>query len=253
MSSQPQPSPEGLKDQHTPQAIARRLAAATQHSYLGDFVLGAVDGTVTTFAVVSGAAGADMAAGVAIILGSANLFADGLSMAAGNYLSVKADRQVVEQARAMEQAHIEHIPDGEREEIRQIFAGKGFEGELLEQIVDVITRDHQQWIDTMLTEELGLPRETPDPLRAALSTFSAFVAAGSIPLVPLLTGGLSPRATFVASAVATGAAFLLIGVLKGKVLGRSLWVSAFETFAIGGVAAGVAYGVGFILRGLSGS
>lgn len=245
------PAHDHLEAQHTPQAIAGRLAAATQHSYLSDFVLGAVDGAVTTFAVVSGAAGAGMSGGVAIILGTANLFADGLSMAAGNYLSVKSNRQLLEKARAMEQSHIDEVPDGEREEIRQIFAAKGFEGDLLDQIVEVITRDHQQWIDTMVTEELGLPRETPDPLRAALVTFAAFAVSGLIPLLPLFVDGLSATATFVTSAVATGLAFLLIGSLKGKVLHRSLVLSALETFFIGGAAATVAFGVGHWLRGLA--
>src|SRR5690242_13763923 len=142
-----------LVKEHTPHAIAQRLASATEHSYLGDFVLGAVDGTVTTFAVVAGVAGAGLGSSVAIILGLANLFADGFSMAAGNYLSTKAEREVVERVRKSEEAHIERHPAGEREEIRQIFAAKGFEGQLLDQIVETITQDRERWINTMLKEE----------------------------------------------------------------------------------------------------
>jgi len=250
MNEMPSPN-EFLKEQHTPQAIAARLAAATRHSYLGDFVLGAVDGTVTTFAVVSGVAGAGMSSGVAIVLGLANLFADGFSMAAGNYLNVKSSREVVEKTRAMELNHIDEIPQGEREEIRQIFAAKGFEDELLEQVVDVITRDRQQWVDLMVTEEWGLPRETPDPARAAGSTFAAFVAVGLIPLLPLFFRTLKPETMFTASAVATGLAFLLIGGLKGKLVGRSITMAALETFLIGGLAACVAYAVGYLLRGFA--
>ena len=94
--------PDPLDAEHTPAAIRRRLRSATEHSYLRDFVLGAMDGTVTTFAVVAGVAGAGLPSGVAIVLGIANLLADGFSMAAGNYLSTKTDRQLVDRARRIE-------------------------------------------------------------------------------------------------------------------------------------------------------
>ena len=241
---------ESLESQHTPRAIQSRLQAATEHSYLGDFVLGAVDGTVTTFAVVSGVAGAGMDSFVAIILGLANLLADGFSMAVGNYLSTQADRQVVDRVRRMEEAHIERIPEGEREEIRQIFKAKGFDGPLLEEIVQVITQDRKQWVDTMLTEEFGLRLETPSPVKAGLTTFAAFVLAGAIPLLPfLLPGRLEPRTIFALSAACTACAFFLIGVAKGHVVHRSLLLSGLETLGIGSAAALLAYLVGLALGG----
>jgi len=234
-----------LDEQHTPQAIADRLAESTKHSYLGDFVLGAVDGTVTTFAVVAGVAGAELSGRVAIILGLANLLADGFSMAAGNYLSTKAERQVVDRVRRMEEEHIADHPAGEREEIRQIFATKGFEGELLDRIVSVITADRKQWVDTMVTEEFGLRVENPAPTRAALSTFVAFVLAGTIPLVPFFFADyFAPTWAFRTSAIATAITFFVIGLAKGQVVKRSLWLSGLETLGIGAVAASLAYLVG---------
>jgi VIT1/CCC1 family predicted Fe2+/Mn2+ transporter len=241
---------ESLESQHTPIAIQSRLQAATDHSYLGDFVLGAVDGTVTTFAVVSGVAGAGLPKHVAIILGLANLLADGFSMAVGNYLSTKADRQVVDRVRRMEEAHIERIPEGEREEIRQIFKAKGFDGPLLEDIVQVITNDRKQWVDTMLTEEFGLRLETPLPSRAALTTFTAFVLTGAIPLLPFFMPGSPPASTiFALSAAATACAFVLIGVAKGHIVHRSLLLSGLETLGIGSAAALLAYLVGLAFGG----
>src|SRR5262245_36078577 len=95
-----------LQSEHTEEAIARRLAAATRHSYLGDFILGAFDGAVTTFAIVAGAAGAGLSNRVALILGLANVLADGLSMAAGNFLRARSDQQMLEQFRRLEESHI---------------------------------------------------------------------------------------------------------------------------------------------------
>jgi len=241
-----------LRAEHTPDAIAGRLTSATRHSYLGDFVLGAVDGAVTTFAVVAGVAGAGMPSGVAIVLGMANLLADGFSMAVGNYLSVKADRELIDRARRLEEEHIKHFPEGEREEIRQIFQNKGFDGDVLEQIVEVITQDNRRWVDTMLTDELGLRLESPSPLRSGLVTFAAFVLAGMVPLLPLFVSRARADHVFLISAAATLFTFFGIGLAKGRVVDKPLLSSGLETLGIGGAAAALAYVVGVGLKSLTG-
>lgn len=248
------PSRDALKREHTQEAISRRLARATQHSYLGDFVLGAVDGAVTTFAIVAGAAGAGLSSGVALVLGLANVLADGFSMAAGNFLRARSDQQHLEQFRRMEEAHIDHIPDGEREEVRQIFRAKGFEGDVLERIVKVITEDRQQWVNTMLTEEWGLRLQLPSPWRAAAATMAAFVLAGLVPLVPLLFSlQQEADASFPVSSLLTGATFFGIGVVRGRTLGQPPIWSGLETLFIGGSAAAVAYVVGRLLHDFAGA
>lgn len=237
--------PAHLRDEHTPEAIAARLASSAEHSYAGDAILGAIDGTVTTFAIVAGATGADLAPGIALVLGLANVLADGFSMAVSNYLRAKADLHVVERARRVEESHIERIPDGEREEIRQIFERKGFQGKVLDAAVEVITRDRRRWVDTMLMEELGLRLDPPRPLRAAVTTFVAFLGAGLVPLVPLVLAR-----GFAVSAAATAATFLAIGVVKGVTLRTGAFRGGLEALLIGGGAAALAYVVGHVARGL---
>ena len=172
-----------LAADHTPRAVSRRLGQRPSPSYLHDFIYGAVDGAVTTFAVVAGVAGAGLDETVVIVLGGANLLADGFSMAASNFLGSRAERQRRERARREEEIHIELVPDGEREEIRQIYAAKGFAGQDLERIVEVITSDRELWAQTMMSEELGFGSTEPNEYRAALSTLAAFITIGFLPLL----------------------------------------------------------------------
>lgn len=237
-----------LHAQHQAEAIEARLAAAKQNSYLGDAVLGAIDGCVTTFAVVAGTAGAGMSASVAIVLGFANLLADGFSMAASNYQRAKSEHELLAKARAVEELHVREVPEGEREEVRQIYAAKGFSGDTLEEIVHGITQDRKLWVDTMLTEELGLRLDLPKPLLAALTTFAGFCVAGLLPLLPYLLPGVPQAQVFPISAGATAVTFLGIGLLKGHVLRHPLLKSGSETLFIGGAAALLAYLVGVLLR-----
>ena len=175
-----------------------------------------------------------------IILGVANLVADGFSMAVSNYLGSRAETQQREQARREEQRQIELIPEGEREEIRQVFAAKGFTGDGLERIVDVITSNPKVWVDTMMTEELGYGTDAANPLRAAASTLIAFVVIGFLPLAVFVYDAATPGdvpSPFIWSAVLTGAAFLIVGAVKARFVEQPAWRSALETLAVGGGAA----------------
>ena len=238
---------------HTPEAIRRRLDDGPDHSYIRDVIYGAVDGAVTTFAIAAGAVGADLSAAVVVVLGLANLFADGLSMAAGNYLGTRADRELVVELRRLESEQIDLVPEGEREEIRQLYAAKGFEGADLERVVEVITADRDRWLDTMIQEEHGLQLDGPAPLRAAFATFAAFLVVGAVPLLPFLVNKLADGQVtnpFFWSAVLTAVAFVAIGAAKAFTLGGRIWRSATETLAVGGLAAATAWVIGYVLRGL---
>lgn len=244
---------DATREQHRPEAVRRRLDEANEHDYLADGILGGIDGCVTTFAVVAGATGGALSPLVVIILGFANLIADGFSMAVSNYHGTQSERERVEQKRRTEERHIDAVPEGEREEIRQIFAQKGFDGDVLERIVDTITSDRRLWVDTMITEEYGLPLEGPDPYRAGLTTFGAFFGVGLVPLVPYLVTVLAPVTQFAASSVLTAMAFAAIGWVKGVRLQRPRLASAWQTLWTGGVAAVLAYAAGWGLRTLFGT
>lgn len=244
---------EELKQEHTPSAIQQRLQYGVKHIYLKDFIYGAIDGAVTTFAVVSGVAGAQLPSQIIIILGLANLLGDGFSMAVSNFLATKAEEQLRDQARRTEENHIKEVPEGEKEEIRQIFASKGFGGQELEKVVKVITSNPKQWVDTMLQEELGLPLDGPSPLKAAASTFLAFVFIGVLPLLPFIYNFVLPVKLvnpFFVSAAMTAVAFFCVGALKGKFVGQRWFLSGIETLLVGGCAALLAYGVGAFLKGI---
>lgn len=240
-----------LEHHHSPEAIRARLSQGHQINYLRDWVYGGIDGAVTTFAIVAGVVGASLSANIVIILGLANLVADGLSMAAGNYSATKTEIDQLEHTRAMERRHIEMDPDGEREEVRQIFAAKGFEGEMLERAVEAITADRERWIATMITEEFGLSENIRDPKRAALMTFAAFVACGAVPLVPFLL--LPTQHAIIAALIMTLIVFFAIGSMKSRWSLAKWWTSGLETATIGCAAAAAAYGIGYALRGFGGA
>ena len=235
--------PPALEHSHTPQAIHERLASGPRSNYLRDWIYGGIDGAVTTFAIVAGVVGADLSTTVLLILGLANLLADGFAMAAGNYIASKADRDDYERVLGIENRHIALVPDGEREEIRQIFAAKGFAGADLERVVAVITADRALWAKTMAAEEYGLSQTLKSPVLAALSTFAAFLLCGSIPLLSYLwAGGL------LACVVATGATFFFVGAVKSRWSSMHWLRSGLEVFMIGMSAALVAFVAGYGLR-----
>lgn len=244
-------NPLKLHTEHTTDAIEARLSSDIEHNYLGDFILGAIDGTVTTFAIVSGVAGAELSGLIALVLGVANLLGDGFSMGVGNYLKAKSDRQIVERARKQEEEHIKLVPEGEAEEVRQIFAKKGFKGGLLEQIVTVITNDKKLWVDTMIREEHGLQTDTPDPARAGIITFISFCLVGMVPLVPYMVySNGNPIELFTISSIFTLMIFFIIGYSKGVFLRTSRILSGLETLFMGAGASLLAYTIGYLSRSL---
>lgn len=225
---------------------------STLGPYIHDIVYGANDGIVTTFAVVSGVAGADLASYVVVILGFANVLADGLSMGLGNYLSGKSRKDNYQRLLKEELREIEEIPDIEREEIREIFEVKGFKGADLDRVTEVITSDKKVWVDTMMREEHGLTAdEDGTPLRHAIMTFVSFVAFGSIPIAPYILP-IDEESRFLVTIIAAAVALLVVGLLRSWVTRERLIKGPLEILSVGSICAFTAYYVGMALKGFAG-
>jgi vacuolar iron transporter family protein len=244
----------------TPRDLARDLAMHRSKELHGsrlgpvihDIVYGAHDGIITTFAVVAGTVGADLSHGIIIVLGLANLLADGVSMGAGSFLSIKAERDQYRRLAREEGAEIEADPELERQEIREAFAAKGFKGKDLETAVSVITADKNVWVRTMMLEEHGMiGEEGARPLMHGAATLLGFVVFGGIPLLPYVVG--VPESQRFTVAIASGfAALLAVGITRSYVTRERMVRGALEILAIGVVTASIAYGVGVALKGIAG-
>ena len=174
-----------------------------ERKYLPQFVYGGIDGAITTLAIIAGAIGASLSSAIILILGFANLVADGFSMGVSNYLSAQSQKEL----------HREHR-DARRYNVQARQAAKG-----------------------------------------GLATFLSFIIIGFIPLFPfvlaLFVSSVEPY-KFVLSIVFTGLALLIVGGIKGIIVQKGRISSAFQTLVIGGLAASIAFGIGYLLRGLVG-
>ena len=232
-------------EDHSHEAIAKRLKQKPSINYLREWVYGGIDGGVTTFAVVAGVAGADLPATIILIIAIAGLLGDGFSMAAGCYSSTKTEEDNYRNLHQYEARSVKQDPEGERKEIRQIFANKGFAGENLDNIVETITANKKIWIETMMIEEYGLTGHHHKAFPAAFNTFAAFLICGAMPVLPFILG-FSRGLTF--SIIFSGITFFCIGALKSLWSEKPWWWHGLETFAIGSVAACVAFGAGYGLK-----
>lgn len=215
--------------------------------YLKDIIFAANDGIITTFAVVAATVGGALSPATILIVGIANLFADGFSMATGNYLGTKSEIDFYKKEEAEEYREVKETPEKEREEIREILSAKGYAGAELEQMTVLVCSNEKFWVDFMMREELNLNDPTGEsPFVNGAITFFSFVGVGVIPLLPyLLFGG---NASFFSAAACTGTALFAVGAVR-HFFSRTPWfVLGLEMLAVGGTAAGIAYGIGFAIK-----
>lgn len=220
------------------------------YNWLPDFVYGGIDGAVTTFAVVAGVVGAKLSIPVILVLGFANLLADGFSMAVGKYSSDKAELERIQHVKALEERAIVEKPREERQEIKDILKEFGFKGKDLTQAAKIITSNPENWVHMMLHHEFHIVEDNIHPYKGALATFVAFILIGAIPLV-----GYTLQATiglfagwqgslFAVTTAATLFALFIVGTVKSRFSKKQFLLAGLETALMGGIAAAIAYGVG---------
>ena len=216
---------------------------------LRDLVFGANDGLVAAFAVVSGVHGAAVSRHIVLLAGLAELIGGTIAMGLGAFLAAKSEREFILGERAREEQEIKEFPEEEVKEVRTIFQRKGFRGAALEQMVAHVTADPVFWVDTMMTEELGLsiyPSVTP--VRSGLVVAGAYALGALFPVLPYALP-LAVAAAFPASIALTIAALFLAGALKTTMTGRPWLRSGLETALIGALAAAATYLAGHLIAG----
>lgn len=233
---------------HVHQSDKLKTHKALLGRFIGDFIYGANDGIITTFAIVAGAAGANLPHFVIAILGLSNIVADGLSMGASNYLGNKSEQDYAKHQREREKWEIKHMREDEIEEVRDIYRKKGFKGKDLETAVAIITSNEKVWLDTMMKEELSIMEESEDPKKTGLATFGAFVIAGFVPLLPFLIPGIPNP--FAVSVIGAGVTLFIVGALRSYVTTISFLRGGLEMFVIGAVSSSAAYIISGVVEGL---
>jgi VIT1/CCC1 family predicted Fe2+/Mn2+ transporter len=226
----------------------------TAGRYIKSLIYGGLDGIITTFAVVAGVAGASLSSGIVLILGFANLIADGLSMAIGDYLSTKAETEYNKAERERESWEVDHYPEGEKKEMVELYTAKGLSPQEAETITDILSKKREAWVSIMMVEELGIVESDESPLRNALVTFVSFVVFGFVPLLTYVLAGFFPvlkSSSFPISTLLTAATLFTLGALKVKFTNRNWLLSGLEMMLVGGLAAAAAYGIGVLLSGLA--
>ena len=220
--------------------------------HIKSVVYGGLDGIITTFAVVAGVTGAALSAGIVLILGFANLVADGISMGIGDYISTKSEREYQKEERKREEWEIKNYPKGEKKEMMEIYLKKGISERDAFKIVSILSRYKKAWVDIMMLEELGIVEDKNSPVKNGIITFISFVVFGFIPLMSYVTAKIFNfnANTFVVAGFLTGITLFALGSLRARITGRKWFISGIEMCVVGGIAAVAAYTIGNILSKL---
>lgn len=210
-------------------------------------IFGVNDGLVSNLSLVMGVAGADPGADFVRLAGIAGLLAGAFSMAAGEWISMKAQREVFERQIEVERQELEMAPEEERNELSLIYQSKGVDRAQAELLADTLISNKENALDTLVREELGLdPSALGSPLGAALSSFFAFSLGAILPVLPYLLGATG-TAAIIASAIISGLALFTVGSGISFLTGRNVWFSGVRMVAIGLGASVVTFLIGRLI------
>lgn len=238
---------------HTKEAISsEKWHKTTQGKYMTPLVYGASDGIITTFAVVAGAMGAHLSPQIVLIMGLANLFGDGFSMAVGDYMSQRTTVKYNQSEKQREEWEVEIDPQSEKEELIEIYKAKGLDEEKAKQLVEILSSNKRLWVETMMHEELNiLDDKDNSPLKDALVTFFSFVFFGFMPLFTYILAAFIPffaQNTFLMATFLTIVTLFLVGAMRNIVTSVNWIKSGIEMLLTGGAAAVIAYFVGYMIK-----
>jgi VIT1/CCC1 family predicted Fe2+/Mn2+ transporter len=230
-----------------PGPIGGEQRAGGKSGALRAAIFGVNDGLVSNLSLIFGVAGAGVDNGVVVVAGVAGLLAGAFSMAAGEYVSVRVQREVFERLIHLEAHEIGSDPEAERAELAQLYVRKGLPRDLAARLAEELMKDPETALDTHAREELGLdPQEgLGSPAAAAAASFAMFSAGAFVPLVPFLFG--SGGAAIAISAALSGSALFGVGAAMSYLTGRNPMLSGLRMLGIGAAAAGVTYLVGTLL------
>lgn len=209
-------------------------------------VFGVSDGLVSNASLILGVAGADPDAGIVRLAGLAGLIAGAFSMAAGEYVSMAAQKELLEYELDVERRSIAENPEGERRELKELFKSRGVPEYAAELLSHDLMKDEDQALEVHAREELGVdPASLGSPYGAAASSFVAFGIGGTIPLIPwFFTEGM---AAVIGSVILAAITALVVGALVGVSASTGPWRGALRQLAIAMAAAGITYAVGALL------
>jgi VIT1/CCC1 family predicted Fe2+/Mn2+ transporter len=209
--------------------------------WLRPAVFGAMDGLVSNLALIAGIEGGGVASQTVALAGLTGLFAGALSMASGEYTSVRSQAEVMRAELDIERAEIARRPKAEEAELARIYRKRGLDPQLAHEVARQLSRDPETVWKIHAREELGFdPDALPSPWTAAWSSFLSFSLGALVPLVPYLAGARSLLIAMLSAAIG----LFVTGVLTARFTRRPWWYAGLRLLVIGGAAAAVTYGLG---------
>lgn len=214
-----------------------------------DIVIGMSDGLTVPFALAAGLSGAVNASGIVVTAGLAEIIAGSIAMGLGGFLAGKTEQDHYRSELKREYDEVEHVPDQEKQEVMDVFAGFGLSEVLQKQIADEMAKDKDKWVDFMMRYELGLEEpQASAATRSAITIGLAYVVGGIIPLSPYFFIGSASTALSYSCIIALICLFIF-GYFKSKVTGQPVWSGALKVTITGVLAAGAAFGMARLISG----